>query len=99
MQDLARRSPNALLNMLGIPNDKDQGRATKTSQQVGGHQSSVNTDAMGLGDSPSRGTTRDNAYYDKLKQEMGISKFVMDRKLQIQMHKDMSQLGEAFFSE
>lgn len=94
MQDLARRSPNALLNMLGIPQDRDQGK-TKQATSIGGHRSSVNTDS--LGDHPANGNVRNKAYYEKVKQDMGITKFVMDRKLQIQMHKDMSALGEAFF--
>lgn len=94
MQDLARRSPNALLNMLGIPQDRDPAKAKNPASQ-GGHRSSVNTDA--LGDNLPNGNVRNRTYYEKVKTDMGIAKFVMDRKLQIQMHKDMSALGDAFF--
>lgn len=44
------------------------------------------------------GSVRNQAYYDGLKKQMGSVKFVMDRDMQVQMHKDMVALGDAWDS-
>lgn len=48
---------------------------------------------VGLG-----GEVRNKAYYDKLRSEMGNSRFYTDRKLQLQIHKDAQSLGDAFYN-
>jgi hypothetical protein len=92
LQDLAKRSPTAALNMLGIPVDNN-----KVATQVqGGHRNSVNTDALTTNGAQTN--IRNRSYYDTVKKEMGVTKFALNRELQIQMHKDMASLGEDFFT-
>lgn len=87
--ETAKKSPTAFLNLIGenaVTNNNQVNRAAK---------SSVNSAAViesGGRNVPNR------AYYDKLKQEMGAKKFIMDRGLQIQMHKHMMELGDAWDS-
>lgn len=81
----ARRSPNAFWNLIG--------ETTSNGQKA--PRGSVNSEAViGL----ARENTRNKAYYDKIKEEMGVKAFVMDSRIQVQMHRDMMELGEAFYS-
>lgn len=45
----------------------------------------------------SQGEVRNNAYYSKLRAEMGNARFYTDKKLQLQLHKDAQSLGDKFF--
>lgn len=84
--DLAGRSPQAFLGVVGV-NSKDN-----STRPMANH-SSVNP----LG-TPTGGETqvRNKAYYEKLRSEMGALEFVRDSKLQVQRHKDMQALGDAW---
>jgi hypothetical protein len=78
LESLAKRSPQAFYNLIGL------------------HAQSVTTRPMARGgQSPQQvaaipgGGVRNKAYYENLRQTMGTMKFVMDRDLQTQMHKDL----------
>ena len=82
---IATKSPSAFLNMLGIsPNNASAGGMYNPSNRPG----------------PNGGNTeiRNEAYYNKLKKEMGVLKFVQDSRIQVQMHKDMQALGDSYFT-
>lgn len=77
---LAERSPTAFVSLVGV-------------------SSTPSTVAMARGSSPAQGDTssngvRNKAFYDNLKKELGTMKFVMDSKLQAQLHRDMHALGD-----
>jgi len=86
----AKRSPNAFWNLIGENNNVPQ---TGTSGVTKG---SVNSAAVIQAGQPG---VRNKAYYDKVKNEMGAKAFVMNQKVQIQMHKDMQALGDAWDSQ
>lgn len=83
----AKRSPTAFMNLIGENNNSAQASATGTVK------GSVNSVAVVNGQ---HGAVRNRAYYDKVKAEIGIRAFVMDAKLQNQLHKDMQALGDAW---
>jgi hypothetical protein len=81
---VAARSPDAFFSMLGLnPNSADPKSMYRGS----------NT-APGAPNAP----IRNNSYYEKVKAEKGVRAFVLDTNLQIQLHKDMQTLGDAFFT-
>lgn len=86
LQNLAAQSPAAFLNVVGV-NSKDN-----STRPMAAH-SSVNS--VGT---PTGGDTqvRNKAYYDNLRKEQGSWKFASDAKLQVQLHKDMQALGDAW---
>lgn len=85
MYQIATRSPTAFYNMLGInPNGASNG-----SMYVGNSTDSKNKGGTQI---------RNKAFYDDMAVKMGRQKFVMDRNIQLQLHKDMQALGDAFFS-
>jgi len=94
LKSVAKTSPDAFFAMLGIEvmNGNAEGKGLKQGG-VGGN-GSVNSDARAA---DRTGDVRNQAYYDRLKNEMGVRKFVLDRALQLQMHKDMQAQGDAFF--
>lgn len=87
---IGAQSPVALYQMLGVQNGTsgNGGNANLIAGQ-GTNSAYSATNNTGL---------RNAAYYEKLKNEMGIRKFVMNRKLQIDMHKDMQALGDRWES-
>lgn len=86
LKAMAKKSPKAFLTMVGVAAGKQQAAPL----------SGVNSQAV-LGSQQSSGT-RNKAYYDKLQAEMGGWKFATNRNLQIQLHKDMQALGDAWYS-
>lgn len=88
LDNLAKTSPQAFVNVVGV-----NARDTST-------RSMANHSSVGLlnGDPSSTGQVRNKAYYDNLSKEMGSWKFVTDRKVQVQLHKDMQALGDAWDS-
>lgn len=82
---IARTSPTAFLNLVGT---KPQDSTTRS--MVAGH-SKTTEQATGV-----EATERNKAFYDKLKQEMGVRSFVLDASIQKQLHRDMARLGEAW---
>lgn len=85
LQSLAKRSPLAFQSVVGTPRDN-------TTRSMANH-SSVNT--PGITD-PGAGGVRNKAYYDALMKTTGALKFVQDRALQVQLHRDMTSLGDAW---
>lgn len=86
-QQMAGSSPKALLSMLGLnPEGKNQSNPMYTAG------------ANGKAPTPGTSPVRNRSFYEKQKAEMGATKFAFDTKLQIQMHKDMQTLGDAFDS-
>jgi hypothetical protein len=87
VQDLykvATKSPQAFLNMLGInPNQASAAGGMYNPGRPGPN-----------GNNPE---IRNEAYYNKLKTQMGVLKFVQDSRVQVQMHKDMQALGDSYF--
>lgn len=83
---LATTSPKAFLSMLGL---SVEGSPSNSMYRGGSGSDALNNN---------RPATRNKTYYDKLKTEMGAKKFAFDRSTQIQMHKDMQALGDAFES-
>jgi uncharacterized protein (DUF305 family) len=82
---VATKSPTAFLNMLGVtPNQTNSGSMYNQSNRPNSNNPGPEI--------------RNEAYYNKLKKEMGILKFVQDARLQVQMHKDMQALGDSFFT-
>ena len=83
----AEQSPQALFNMIGFTPNASR-NPTLASRQPGYSPSTGN------------GTTaiRDKAYYDKLMKTMGAVKFMYDKNIQVQLHKDMMALGDRWDS-
>lgn len=82
---LALRSPKAFYSMLGIDPNATQ---TGTLYTGTGRPAPANT----------QGEIRNNAYYNAIKAKVGTKAFIMDRRLQTELHKDMNALGDAFFA-
>lgn len=83
----ARQSPNAFFNLIGEnPNNKP----TTGAPSVRGANTSAVPELASMGTE----ATRNAKYYEKLKSEMGVKKFMLDKSLQIQLHRDMMTLGE-----
>lgn len=83
--DIAAASPQAALRILGITG--------------GGSYVSERGTATSIAGVPNGEPVRNKAYYDKLKTELGNTKFLMNTKLQNQMHKDAQTLGDAFYNK
>ncbi len=86
---LAQSSPKAFLNTIGYTTNINK----STSMATGG----VNSQAVFGGSSADKGV-RNKSYYDNLQKEMGTLKFVMDKQTQVQLHKDMVALGDAWYA-
>lgn len=84
--ELAGKSPTAFYNLVGISNVSNP-KNSGLSTYVNGKNTTIQN---------SKQPTRNGAYYDKLRSEMGTVKFIMDKNLQIQLHKDMMALGDAW---
>lgn len=84
--DMAASNPKAFLRLIG----EDSQQPNLTSN---GNSSIPSRNSAVVGNTKTGGV-RDAAYYEKLKGEMGAKKFVMDSRLQVQMHRDMQDLGD-----
>jgi hypothetical protein len=89
LKALAESSPKAFSAMLNL---NAEGSSPSASRPGASGRGSVNSAALNRGVPPNSGT-RGTKYYEKLKSDMGIRKFVLDSRLQLQMHKDMEALG------
>lgn len=88
LTSLAAQSPQAFLAVVGV-------NSTDTTTRSMATHSSVNP----LGPSnPGAPAVRNKAYYDGVMKQMGALKFIQDHKLQVQLHRDMSTLGDAWDS-
>jgi hypothetical protein len=87
--NLAETSPKAFIALI---DNSAEGKGT--SRTTG--RSTMNTEAIERGNLVNH-EVRNQAYYDKMKQQMGVKAFLMDTKVQVQLHKDMNRLGDAFF--
>jgi hypothetical protein len=88
LENLAKRSPQAFLNVVGV-NARDNSTRPMATHSSVNPQGTVDPGAPG---------ERNKAYYDNLRKEMGAWKFATDSKLQVQLHKDMQRLGDAWDS-
>lgn len=86
LTELAGRSPQAFLNVVGA-NARDTSTRSMTNHSSVGNPNATDIGAPGV---------RNKAYYDNLQKEMGSWKFATDTKIQVQLHKDMSALGDAW---
>lgn len=85
--NMAEASPNAFFAAIGFQPNANR-NATLTSRVQG-----VNTIS---GSNGAKQGLRNNAYYADLRKKMGNTKFALDTNVQIQMHKDMQELGDLF---
>jgi hypothetical protein len=83
LYQIAVTSPNAFYQMIGT-NPKAQ--VSNTTYVPRGSVTPINNSEP----------IRNNAYYEAKKREMGVLKFINDRSLQLQRHKDMERLGDAW---
>jgi len=86
--DMARRNPKAFARLIG-----EDGPANAPMSSV-----SPRNSAAVLGNHPGNSSVRNAAYYENMKKTMGTKKFILDRALQVQMHNDMTALGERWDS-
>lgn len=84
LTNIAKRSPQAFQSLVGVSRDS-------TTRSMTNHPSKNSASA-----GSESGGVRNKAYYDNLKKEMGIRNFILDSKLQVQMHKDRMELGDAW---
>jgi predicted DNA-binding ribbon-helix-helix protein len=86
--DMARRNPKAFSRLIG-----EDGPTNAPMSNV-----SPRNSAAVLGNHPGNNSIRNSAFYENLKKTMGNKKFILDRSLQVQMHNDMTTLGERWDS-
>lgn len=85
LMQIGARSPDALFRMIG------------TNEASTGNQSLYPGNGQQVAKNPN-GSIRNLAYYENLRKTMGSAKFILDRNLQLQMHKDMQALGDTWDS-
>lgn len=90
VKGMARKSPNAFLALMGMNNSNSRSATITTPRGSANSTAIVDTH----GDTG----VRNKKYYDKIKSEKGVKAFVLDRDLQVQMHKDMQALGDRWDS-
>lgn len=90
LKALAESSPKAFSAMLGLDTEAPSSSASRPGASGRGSANPAALFNKGLPNSGERGAK----YYAKLKDEMGIRKFVTDSRIQLQMHKDMERLGD-----
>jgi hypothetical protein len=83
LKSLALKSPKMFYNTLGINPNAKPGSTTYVGNQSSTSQSTTEP-------------VRNHAYYEGLKKKMGVKAFFLDRGLQAQRMRDLSQLGEAW---
>lgn len=86
LKDAARKSPQAFLNILN----------ENPSAPSGGSMARGGSATESIMNGNVQNNVRNKAFYDNLKKEMGVLPFVMDQKIQAQLHRDMSALGDAW---
>jgi hypothetical protein len=84
LMQVGARSPEALFNMIGVQKTAEPGNPMYQSK-------GFSTPGQGV-------EIRNKAYYDKRRAEMGNIKFLSDKKIMLDMHKDAQALGDAFYS-
>lgn len=87
LKGLALTSPQAFYNAVGISPQPSSRNASLSSNVAGFNTSNSNASNV-----------RNQAWYDRKRAELGAWKFATDKGLQLQMWKDMSDLGDKFFS-
>lgn len=85
----AKKSPQAFYSLLGLNTNSSR------NQSLTSRASGVNTSAMKQGASQTTGV-RNRAFYEAEKKKVGATKFALNTDLQVQMHKDMNELGDLF---
>lgn len=85
LHDLALKSPKAFYSVLGIEPNAPQSASV--------YQGSGRGQPVGVAPE-----VRNNSWYQAKKNEMGIKAYVKDTKLQQQLHRDLENLGDAFFA-
>lgn len=78
IEALAKKSPQAFFNLIGLHQRES---STRSMARDGRSSQQASTTIAGQ--------VRNKAYYENLKQTMGVTKFIMDRDIQVQMHKDL----------
>lgn len=89
VDNIAKTSPVAAIQLLGFVK-------TNPAASSGGYTSSASSAAFQS--TNAHNTERNRAYYEGLKKEMGIRAFIGDAKLQAQLHRDMTRLGDRWDS-
>lgn len=89
LKAMARQSPVAFFNIVG---ETHLSSGNNRNSGGGAPRGSVNSAA--ITDLSGDAGLRDKKYYDKIRKEMGAKAFILDRRLQVQMHKDMQSLGD-----
>lgn len=84
LMQVGARSPEALFNMIGVQRGAEPGNPMYANR-------GFSTPGQGV-------EIRNKAYYDKRRAEMGNIKFLGDKKLMLDMHKDAQALGDSFYS-
>lgn len=82
VSDIASASPQAALRLFG---GSGKGYASEHSTHTS------------LSFNNQNGEVKNKAYYDNLKRTMGTGKFLMNHKIQNEMHKDAMRLGADFY--
>ena len=88
LRNIAAKSPSAFFNMIGL-SETAPTSGQSNSMYVPRNQGNV-TDT--------RAPVRNQAYYEALKNKMGAKAFILDKNIQIQLHKDMNALGDSWES-
>lgn len=88
LYNMAESSPQAFFATIGFQPSSNR-NATLTSRAQGVNSASTSGTA-------NKTTVRNASYYEGVKKQMGGTKFALDRNLQVQLHKDMMELGDLF---
>jgi hypothetical protein len=86
LHSLARTSPDAFFNTVGL-NQRDSSTRSMTNNGRSGES---------FTQTPADNGERNRAYYENLRKEMGGAKFALDTRLQAQMWRDITTLGDRF---
>jgi len=89
LKRLSETTPDALIAILGVKPVTSR----ETQPNLYGKQN-VNTSAL----PPSGNEVRNQAYYAKLRKEMGAAAFFNDRKVQAQKFQDAEVMGESYYT-
>lgn len=82
LMQIGARSPQAFFNMVGV-----QPKGTPGNPIYNGSTPVGNANVE----------VKNKRYFDKLRAEMGNTKFIMDRNLQLEMHKQAQILGDDYY--
>lgn len=82
LMQVGAKSPQAFFNMVGVQPKSSPGNPIYSGAPIAG-QPGVEV--------------KNKRYFDKIRQEMGNTKFIMDRNLQLEMHKQAQILGDDYY--